>query len=71
MADGGDIIIKGGSVDLDYDDAVYPPELGHPGNHKNKTKKIRRILVTNSSGTMYDSGDHPEGLAFTVSVLTK
>ena len=33
MADGGDIIIRGGSVDLDYDDSVYsgtvdnePPE---------------------------------------------
>jgi hypothetical protein len=71
MADGGDIIIRGGSVDLDYDEAVYPVEPGHPRKHRAGGKKIRQITVTDNGRTVFDSGDHPEGLAFTVSVFTK
>ncbi len=71
MADGGDIIIRGGSVDLDYDDSVYPPESGHPKKHVARNKKIRQITVTEGDTILYDSGDHPEGLLFTVSVFTK
>jgi hypothetical protein len=75
MADGGDIIIRGGSVDLDYDDSVYLPENGHPKKHFARDKKILRITVTDNANPigppLYDSGDHPEGLQFTVSVFTK
>ncbi|HEX9422739.1 MAG TPA: hypothetical protein VF899_05810 [Pyrinomonadaceae bacterium] len=71
MADGGDIIIRGGSVDLDYDDSVYPKDPGNPKKHKNNDKKIRQITVTDNGRILFDSGDHPEGLAFTISVLTK
>jgi len=72
MADGGDIIIRGGSVDLDYDEAVYTPVPDHPKKHKAGGKKIRQITVTDDKGRIvYDSLDHPEGLAFTVSVFTK
>jgi hypothetical protein len=71
MADGGDIIIRGGSVDLDYDDAVYPPVPGQSRKHNNRDKKIRQITITDGGTILFDSGDHPEGLAFTISVLTK
>lgn len=75
MPDGGDIIIRGGSVELEYDVSVYLPDPGNPGNrkkHKNSNKKIRQIVVTDKGGiTQYDSTDHPEGLEFKVSVLTK
>ncbi|MFN2514855.1 MAG: hypothetical protein ABR556_01455 [Pyrinomonadaceae bacterium] len=74
MADGGDIIIRGGSVELEYDDSVYFKVPGNPGKRKkdkNSNKQIRQILVKNNGATEYDSGDHPEGLAFTISVLTK
>jgi hypothetical protein len=71
MADGGDIIIRGGSVDLDYDDNVYTKDIGHPKKHTAKDKKIRQITVTNNGTILFDSGDHPEGLSFTISVFTK
>ena len=71
MADGGDIIIRGGSVDLDYDDAVYPKESGNPRKHNAKDKKIRQITVTDNGKILYDSGDHPGGLGFTISVFTE
>jgi len=71
MADGGDIIIRGGSVDLDYDDAVYPKEPGNPKKHRANGKKIRQITVTDNETILYDSGDNPGGLNYKVSVLTK
>jgi len=71
VADVGDIIIKGGSVDLDYDETVYPKEPGHPRKHQASGKKIRQITVIDNETILYDSGDHPEGLAFKISVFTK
>jgi len=71
MADGGDIIIRGGSVDLDYDDTVYPKVPGDPKKHRAGGKKIRQITVTDNGNTLYDSGVHPEGLEFTISVFTQ
>lgn len=57
MANGGDIIIKGGSVDIDYDNAVYPAEPGKRG-HKNDKQRITRVLVEDAGGTsQYDSDD--------------
>jgi hypothetical protein len=58
MANGGDIIIKGSSVDIDYDDAVYPPVLGKPRNHKSNDQTIIQVLVVDGGGTKkYDSND--------------
>ena len=55
MANGGDIIIKGGSVDIDFDDAVYPKESGKPRNHKG-SQKITRVTVADDNNTVkYDS----------------
>lgn len=56
MADGGDIIIKGGSVIIEYDDSIYPPEPGNPGVHKGN-KTIRKFTIADERGnTKYDSG---------------
>jgi len=71
MADGGDIIIRGGSVDIDYDQDIYTKVPGKPKSHKNDNKKIRQITVADGNTILYDSADHPDGLQFTVSVLTK
>jgi hypothetical protein len=71
MADGGDIIIRGGSVDIDYDDSVYPKDPGHPKKHQASDKNIRQITVTDNGRTLYDSGDQPGGLKYTVTVFTK
>ena len=55
MANGGDIIIKGGSVDIDYDDAVYPKEPGKPRNHKGNQTITRVTVADESNNLKYDS----------------
>ncbi len=59
MANGSDIIIKGGSVDIDYDESLYPKEPGKPRNHKSYDKKIIRVTVKDEDGNVrYDSGEN-------------
>ena len=60
MANGGDIIIKGGSVDLIYDESVYPQNSEDRKRHSNATKKITRIVITGD--LTYDSGEFPDGV---------
>ena len=58
MANGADIIIKGSSVDIDYDDAKYPKEPGKPRNHKAGDNTITRVTVEDENNAMqYDSND--------------
>jgi hypothetical protein len=55
MANGGDIIIKGSSVDIDYDNNYYPTETGKR-SHKNDKQTITRITLDDgASNTKYDS----------------
>jgi len=61
MSDGGgDIIIKGGSVDLDYDESIYAKDPLDPRSHKNSHKKITRVVITGDIS--YDSGEFKDGL---------
>jgi hypothetical protein len=60
MANGSDIIIKGGSVDLNYDESIYQKDSKDPRSHGNKNKKITRVLITGDIN--YDSEDHPDGV---------
>jgi hypothetical protein len=47
MADGGDIIIRGGSCNLIFNDSIYPADPGDPGSHKNKdNQKVTRVIIT-------------------------
>lgn len=66
---GGDIIIRGGSVDLQFDDSLYPKDPNDPKSHKNGNKKITRVVITGDIS--FDSGDHPEGLRCDVKAITK
>ena len=50
MANGGDIIIKGGSVDIDFDDNVYKKEATKPRNHQAKDQAITRVTVEDAGG---------------------
>ena len=69
---GGDIIIKGGSVDLQFDDTLYKKNPGDPKKHENATRKITRIVVLDDKGgEVFNSGDYPGGLKWTVTVTTK
>lgn len=70
MSDGsGDIIIKAGSVDLNYDESVYPKDPGDPKSHKAAGKKITRIVITGEIS--FDSGDHPQGLQCQIKTTCK
>ncbi|MEO7971203.1 MAG: hypothetical protein ABI698_07885 [bacterium] len=56
MANGADIIIKGSSVDIDFDDDKYPKEPGKPRNHKASGHTITRVTVEDGDNAMqYDS----------------
>jgi hypothetical protein len=65
MAEGGDIIIRGGSVQLDFNDDYYPEGKGR----LNEKQKITRIQITGD--VKYDSDDHPEGLRCNITVTCK
>jgi hypothetical protein len=64
----GDIIIKGGSVQVQFDSAGYTKT----GNkHDNPNKKITQIVVVDENGVeKCNSGDSPSGLEWTVTVST-
>lgn len=65
MANGGDIIIKGGSVELQYDDTLYTKN-GAWG-HKHPDKKMTRITVVDENQkTVYDSGENKNGLKWEI-----
>ena len=67
--DGGEIIIKGGSVELDYDGAVYPPDPLDPKKHKNNAKKITKVVI--SGDIDFDSGEHANGIKCLITVTCK
>jgi hypothetical protein len=65
MANGGDIIIKGGSVDIQYDDSLYVKE--GEWNHINLNKRITRITITDENEKLlYDSGVNSNGLRWEI-----
>jgi hypothetical protein len=69
MDDGSDIIIKGGSVELNYDEHFYPVDPSDPRRHKSDNKKIVRIRITGDLD--YDSGEHPNGLRCDITVVCR
>jgi hypothetical protein len=73
MADGsGEIIIKGGSVHVQFNGTIYKNDPGDPDRHSNPNRKITRIVVHDENDTAtFDSGDSQGGLKWTVTVYTK
>ena len=72
MSEGEDIIIKGGSIELEFDDTVYPRNPSNPKKHQNPNRKISRIVVVDENGGQkYDSGESPNGMKWTITVSTK
>lgn len=67
MNENANIIIKGGSIDLIFDSAVYPPYPPDPNSHTNPNKKISRIVITGDIN--FDTGDHPSGLSCMITVF--
>ena len=54
MSNGGtDIIIKGSSIDITFDDSQYPG--GGNGSHKGQRKMRRIVVVDDQQQVQYDS----------------
>jgi len=73
MADGGgDIIIKGGSVHVQFDPTMYEKnEKADPVVHQHLTRKITRVLVQDEKeAPRYDSGSEIGELKWTITVYT-
>jgi len=72
-ADGGsEIIIKGGSVHVQFDSSGYVKDPGNSSKHNHAGKKITKIVVVDENGVeQCNSGDSPNGLKWTVTVSTK
>ena len=70
MANGGDIIIKGGSCDLIFDDDMYPKDPTDPKNHPNKkNQKVTRVQITGD--ITLDTGDVPSGIKCVITATCK
>jgi hypothetical protein len=68
MSNGGtDIIIKGSSIDITFDDSVYLG-AGH-GSHKGQRKMQRILVVDDQEQVQYDS-QSADVKKWTVTVLT-
>jgi hypothetical protein len=68
---GGDIIIRGGSVDLIFDEGIYQKSPANPKRHENANRKIVKILILDENGSAkFDSGDSQNGLKWTITVST-
>lgn len=78
----GEIIIKGGSCEIHFNDGVFDKDASEPGKQKHKHKKdvkIRRIVITgnklfdkdNIVGGSFDSGDIAGGFKGEITISYK
>ena len=73
MSDGGgDIIIKGGSCEIHFDDGVFKKDENDPKKrrHKHDGRKITRVRVADESGTSRLDSSDDNGLKWTITVST-
>jgi hypothetical protein len=59
MANGGDIIIKGGSAEIHFDHELFKQDQGNSRKHKHDSLKITRIVVSGDAN--FDSNELPNG----------
>lgn len=72
-ANGNDIIIKGGSVEVHFDDTGYVEQQpGEPKDKKNDNKKMTQVVIFDdqASTEIFNSGPHQGGLKWTVKIST-
>ncbi|MGH9970647.1 MAG: hypothetical protein ACREBG_23050 [Pyrinomonadaceae bacterium] len=60
MPNGNDIIIKGGSAEVNFDDRIFVQDPQNPHRYGNAEKTITRVVITGD--ITFDSGDKPGGL---------
>ena len=73
MSDGGgEIIIKGGSVNIQFAESLYKKDPSDPKKHENANRRITGIVIVDENGAeQFNSGDKPNGLKWTITVSTK
>ncbi len=59
MANGSDIIIKGGSAEIHFDHGVFKQDTANPRRRMHDTLKITRIVISGDKN--FDSNDIPDG----------
>jgi len=72
MSDGsGEIIVKGGSCELHFEEGLFEKDPNDPKRHKHKKNhvNIRRIVITGNRN--FDSGDIPGGFKGDVNITFK
>ena len=65
---GGDIIVKGGSVEITFNAQTFP---GDSGKHGNKERKIVAVEVTDSDGNQTQTVTIPSNGKCTIRITTK
>ena len=69
---GGEILIKGGSEQVLFNDSVYKKDPNDPKKHEDANRKITKIVIVDENGgERFNSGDNQGGLKWTVTVSTK
>jgi hypothetical protein len=68
---GGDIIVTGGSVELEFDKSVYPADPSSPKKHKNANKKILKIQVLDEHGVEQYSHEDQSGLKWKIIITAR
>ena len=71
MADGGDIIIKGGSVELTFSDSIYQKVLTDPSTYRNPDRQITRVVVLDETGKVQLDSGASTGLRWTITVSSR
>ena len=59
MANGSDIIIKGGSAEIQFDHGLFQQDPANPRRRTHDTLKITRIVISGEKN--FDSNDIPDG----------
>ena len=68
---GGDIIIKGGSVELTFNEGIYQKVSTDPSTYRNPDRQITRVVVLDETGTVQLDSGASTGLRWTITVSSK
>jgi hypothetical protein len=76
MADGDTIIIRGGSVEVEFDTGSFSEQILPDPNPKKRKKhknanKITQVVVKIDNVVKFDSGDVPSGLTCEITASYK
>jgi hypothetical protein len=68
----GEIVVKGGSVHVTFDGALYQKDSGDPLVHKHDDRKIVRVKIEDENGlSRFDTDVNEDGLKWTITISTQ